>query len=135
MLAQQLFTEQAVVENQYRRVVKPDGNPLARQIVRQVYEPINAVWRGFGSVENSGLIPNERYRRFDAACCVPVTVEAIREPDQCRCGEVLRGTIKPLACPLFGKACVPENPVGSCMVSVEGTCAAWYKYGAGRWQF
>jgi hydrogenase expression/formation protein HypD len=135
MLAKQIFTNQAVLENQYRRVVKPHGNPLAQQILNQVYNKSNAEWRGLGEIADSGLTINDRYRRFDAATCLPIQVETLHESVHCRCGEVLRGTIQPAECLLFGKTCVPENPVGSCMVAVEGTCAAWYKYGAGRWQF
>lgn len=133
-LAKQISSGTAYLENQYRQVVRADGNPVARQVLATVYRPADAAWRGMGVIAGSGLVLNEEYSRFDAGKHVPVCVEAAAEAAHCRCGEVLRGRIKPAECLLFGKTCVPENPVGSCMVSVEGTCAAWYKYGAGRWQ-
>jgi hydrogenase expression/formation protein HypD len=134
MLAKQINTGNAALENQYSRVVPPEGNPTARQVLSQVYCEAAATWRGIGSIPASGLAVNAKYRRFDAVASLPVEVEITREHQGCRCGEVLRGRIKPAECQLFGKACIPEHPVGSCMVSVEGTCAAWHKYGAGRWQ-
>lgn len=134
MLAMQLHNGQAILENQYTRIVKPEGNPVARQVLADVYQPVDTAWRGIGLIPGSGLGVNERYRRFDALANIPVQVEETTEHAGCRCGEVLRGVARPCDCPLFGSACVPEKPVGSCMVSVEGTCAAWYKYGAGRWQ-
>lgn len=134
MLARQIHAGEALLENQYRRIVKPDGNPAARQVLDQVYEPADAAWRGMGVIPDSGLRVNARYQSFDAFAALPLQVEKAAEPTACRCGEVLRGIIKPADCKLFGKACVPEHPVGSCMVSVEGTCAAWHKYGAGKWQ-
>lgn len=134
MLAEQINAGKAVVENQYGRVVKQAGNPTARQILTKVYKECDATWRGLGVIADSGLTINDNYRRYDALANLPVEVEETREQPGCRCGEVLRGKIKPAECPLFGTVCVPEEPLGSCMVSVEGTCAAWYKYGAGRWQ-
>ncbi|EGO64052.1 hydrogenase formation protein HypD [Acetonema longum] len=134
MLARQIHASTAIVENQYRRIVRHEGNPAARQVLTQVYETVDAAWRGMGVIPASGLGVNDRYRRFNALAALPLQVEKASEQAACRCGEVLRGIIKPADCLLFGKACVPEHPVGSCMVSVEGTCAAWYKYGAGKWQ-
>ncbi|MDR3560191.1 MAG: hydrogenase formation protein HypD [Negativicutes bacterium] len=134
MLARQIAAGTAALENQYSRIVKPEGNPTARQVLARVYGEADANWRGIGVIPGSGLAVRDGYRRFDAMMSLPVEVEKTREPAGCRCGEVLRGVIKPTQCPLFGKTCFPERPVGSCMVSVEGTCAAWYKYGDGRWQ-
>ena len=134
MLVKQIHTGTTVVKNQYSRVVKPGGNPAARQVLAQVYEEADATWRGIGVIPGSGLKVNSKYRHFDARASLPVQVEETCEHAACRCGEVLRGIVKPADCLLFGKSCVPEHPVGSCMVSVEGTCAAWYKYGVGRWQ-
>ncbi len=133
MLLQQLQQGQAELQNQYRRVVKTDGNPAARAILNQVYQPATAGWRGFGLIAGSGLELTAAFRRFDAQAALPLTVAESREPAGCRCGEVLRGLITPPACPCFGRLCTPEQPVGACMVSVEGACAAWYKYGQGRW--
>jgi hydrogenase expression/formation protein HypD len=85
-------------------------------------------------IPHSGLAVNEGYRHFDALHTLPVEAEPLQEHRGCRCGEVLKGSIKPGECGMFGTFCTPEHPVGACMVSVEGTCAAWYKYGAGRFQ-
>ena len=134
MLLKQMQQGTAKLENQYGRIVSQGGNEVACQTLYQVYEAADAQWRGIGSIPSSGLAIREEYRSFDAKTNIPVIVEATKEHAGCRCGEVLRGTILPTVCALFGKTCRPEHPVGSCMVSVEGTCAAWYKYGAGRWQ-
>lgn len=133
-LASQLHRGEAALENQYRRVVRPEGNPAAREVLARVYTEADAAWRGIGDIPASGLAIREEYRRFDAPANLPVDSGVAREHPGCRCGEILRGIVRPTACPLFGTACTPEKPVGSCMVSVEGTCAAWYKYGGGRWQ-
>lgn len=133
-LTAQIAAGQASLANEYRRVVRPEGNPAARAVLAKVYEEADAAWRGIGVIPGSGLAVNAAYRRFDALASLPVTVEETKDHPGCRCGEVLRGVVKPADCPLFGTACTPELPVGSCMVSVEGTCAAWYKYGSGRWQ-
>ena len=134
MLTKQINRGVPKLENQYGRIVAPAGNKVACQTVDQVYRPADAVWRGLGNLPGSGLSLREEYGAFDATRNLPVTVEDTKEPIGCRCGQVLRGVMMPTDCPLFGKTCLPEHPVGSCMVSVEGTCAAWYKYGAGRWQ-
>lgn len=134
MLVKQIQENAPALENQYRRIVSPVGNQVACKTLYRVYQEADAVWRGIGNMEGSGLVLRDNYLAFDAMANIPVTVEATKEHAGCRCGQVLRGTILPTACSLFGKTCRPEHPVGSCMVSVEGTCAAWYKYGAGRWQ-
>ena len=135
MLARQIHDGKPAVENEYGRVVKQNGNPVARQMLTKVYEPADAVWRGIGLISDSGLRVNERYRGFDAQVALPIKVETTVRQTACRCGEVLRGLIKPTECRLFGKVCLPQHPVGACMVSVEGSCAAWYKYGSGRYQY
>ena len=117
------------VSNAYARSVRPEGNPAARQAMDQVFEVADAEWRGFGTVPASGLRLREKYARFDAARAFPVEVGPSREPPGCRCGEVLRGVFLPTECPLFAKVCTPQNPVGPCMVSAEGACAAHYRYG------
>ncbi len=129
MLARQLVSGSAKVETQYRRVVKPDGNPKARALIEQVFEPCDARWRGIGEIPASGLQIRSEYAMFDAATALPVEVEAPREHAGCLCGEILKGKVTPRDCPLFRTACTPEDPVGACMVSSEGTCAAEYKYG------
>jgi hydrogenase expression/formation protein HypD len=119
----------ADVANAYARSVRPEGNPAAQQAMEQVFEIADAEWRGFGIVPASGLQINRAYAHFDAAHAFPVEVEPAREPPGCRCGEVLRGVLLPPECALFGKACTPQSPVGPCMVSAEGACAAFYQYG------
>lgn len=118
------------VENAYPRSVRDEGNPVARRITEQVFEPCDAVWRGLGEISASGLRIRDEYARFDARKRFEVAVEPTQEPRGCRCGDVLRGAIAPTACPLFGHACTPEHPVGPCMVSSEGSCAAYYRYRA-----
>jgi hydrogenase expression/formation protein HypD len=117
------------VANAYARTVRLEGNPAAQQAMGQVFEVADAEWRGFGTVPGSGLQIRETYARFDAARAFPVEVEPAREPPGCRCGEVLRGVLLPPECALFSKVCTPQSPVGPCMVSAEGACAAYYQYG------
>ena len=128
MLVRQAVAGRAEVETQYRRVVRPAGNPRAQALLAEVFEPGPARWRGLGEIPGSGLSLRPAYAAFDAAR-LPVAVEPPREPAGCRCGEILKGQIRPSDCPLFGSACTPEQPVGACMVSSEGTCAAEYRYG------
>jgi len=129
MLARQVLEGKSRVENQYSRVVKWEGNPRAQEVLREVFDPCDADWRGIGNIPGSGLRINEKYAAFDAERVIPVAVEETREHQGCLCGEVLKGKVTPYDCPLFAKACTPEAPVGACMVSSEGTCAAAYKYG------
>ncbi len=116
------------VDNQYSRVATWEGNREAQQIIGQVFEPCDAEWRGIGWIPGSGLQIRQEYSRYDAAHRFSVQVEPTRENPGCICGEVMKGVSKPFDCKLFGKVCTPENPVGACMVSSEGTCAAYYKY-------
>jgi len=129
LLVRQARAGEARVEIQYRRFVRPEGNAKAREIMARVFEPGDADWRGIGVIPGSGLKIREDFAAFAAARKLPVTVEPAREPAGCRCGEILKGKLAPRDCPLFGAACTPENPVGACMVSSEGACAAAYKYG------
>jgi hydrogenase expression/formation protein HypD len=129
MLTNQLLAGESRVEIQYSRAVKPEGNPKALQIMEQVFEPCDAEWRGLGSISGSGLRIREEFAEFDAERMIQLEVEPSREPAGCRCGDVLKGKLSPFDCPLFAGACTPESPVGACMVSSEGTCAAAYKYG------
>jgi len=94
----------------------------------EVFEVSDALWRGLGRLPKSGLSLHNEFKEFDALLKFPVEVETPPETG-CRCGEVLRGIIKPTECPLFGTVCTPENPQGPCMVSSEGTCSAYYLYG------
>jgi len=117
------------VDNTYARSVRADGNAPAQQAIKRVFEVSNAEWRGFGTVPQSGLQVRDEYGRFDAGRRFSVEVAPAREPPGCRCGDVLRGVLLPVECPLFGEACTPQKPIGPCMVSAEGACAAYYRYG------
>ncbi len=126
MLLEQLADGRAEVENEYRRVVARDGNARARAILEELFEPCDAEWRGLGVVPGSGLRLRAEHSAHDAAARFEVSLEPPREPRGCRCAAT------PDECPLFGKACTPEDPVGACMVSSEGTCAAYHRYGGLR---
>jgi len=128
MLLNQIEKQDYKVEIQYSRVVKPSGNERAKALINEVFEPADTDWRGFGMLPQSGLALREEFARYDAALRFPVHIEESHESEGCLCGEVLRGHIEPPDCPLFADACVPEHPVGPCMVSTEGTCAAYYRY-------
>jgi hydrogenase expression/formation protein HypD len=127
-LLKQVSEGRSQVENEYSRVARPDGNPRAIEILNEVFEIADSEWHGLGRIPSSGLKIRERYARFDAEKEHPVEVEPTRIETGCRCGEVLMGLIEPPECPLFGIVCTPSTPEGSCMVSSEGTCAAFYKY-------
>ncbi len=129
MLARQVVAGVSRVEIQYSRVVKWEGNARAKAVMAQVFTPCDAEWRGIGLIPGSGLRIADRYARFDAEQVIPVAVEMLQEHQGCRCGDILKGKLSPFACPLFATVCSPESPVGACMVSSEGTCAAAYKYG------
>ncbi len=128
-MIRQVNSGQYSIKNMYGRVVTEDGNPKARQILDTVYEKKGCNWRGIGYIENSGLGFRPEYKEFDAFDRFSVSLEGDDEMPGCRCGDVLKGYIRPDACPLFGSTCTPVNPVGPCMVSSEGSCAATYKYG------
>ena len=129
MLVRQIVAGEARVENQYRRFVTADGNRKARQMIDQVFEPCDTDWRGLGTLPDSGLRIRAGFAAFDAARRFDVAIEETQEPAGCRCGDILKGKLSPRDCPLFGTTCTPETPVGACMVSSEGTCAAEHKYG------
>ncbi len=115
------------VRNLYARVVSEEGNPTAKGLLDRFFEPEEAVWRGLGPIAASGLALRERWAHRDASR-IPVSLPSPVEPEGCRCGEVLKGTIDPPECPLFAAVCTPDTPVGACMVSSEGTCAAWHRH-------
>jgi hydrogenase expression/formation protein HypD len=129
MLVDQARTGQARIDNAYSRSVLPQGNPTALTVMNRVFETCDAEWRGIGILPQSGLRVREEYGRFDAARTFPIPIEPCEEPPGCRCGEVLRGLLNPLQCPLFRRVCNPQHPVGPCMVSVEGACSAYLQYG------
>jgi len=127
-LVEQLDAGRAAVENAYGVAVADEGNAAARLCIDEVFEPADAVWRAMGTLPHSGLVLREGYRRFDAVARFDVTIGPDYEPPGCRCGEVIQGKVDPFECALFGRRCTPNTPIGPCMVSSEGTCAAWYKY-------
>lgn len=128
-IAEQLAGGEARLDNAYRAVVTDDGNLVARQWMDRVFEPADTVWRAMGTIPMSGLELRPEYRRFDALQRFGVQMGEDYDPEGCRCGEVIQGKLEPPECSLFGEVCTPSDPVGPCMVSSEGTCAAWYKYG------
>jgi len=115
------------VANLYKRAVTPEGNRIAKDLLVRYFEPVDTCWRGLGGIPKSGLAFRAQYAHRDAGR-LEVKLPTPVEPKGCRCGEVLKGVIDPPACPLFDKGCTPESPVGACMVSSEGTCAAWYRH-------
>jgi len=128
MIAKQLKEGRSEVEIQYKRVVREEGNPTAVKSIYEVFEKSDSTWRGLGNIPESGLKLKEKFLKFDAKSNFPVKEINSREPPGCECGNVLKGIKKPTECKLFLKVCRPENPVGPCMVSSEGSCAAYYKY-------
>lgn len=124
----QLEENQYEVENQYRRVVKREGNRAAQKMMQEVFEPVDRNWRGIGCIPNSGLKLRSAFMAYDAEHLFRVDAIHTDETTECMAGEVLQGLKKPLECPLFGKACTPEHPVGAPMVSSEGACAAYFRY-------
>ncbi|MBN2639878.1 MAG: hydrogenase formation protein HypD [Bacteroidales bacterium] len=129
MLVKQIEDNEPKVEIQYTRVVKPEGNIKAQQMMEEVFEPRDDWWRGLGILKDSGLKIRDEYAEHDTERIFSdVEVEPLIEPKGCICGEILKGLKKPKDCKLFGKVCNPLNPVGSCMVSSEGSCQAYYLY-------
>jgi len=128
MLLQQIAANRAAVENEYAKVVKEEGNPRAVALLYEFFEPEDAYWRGIGTLPGSGLKLREKYSHRDILKKYSISVPDGLEPKACSCGDVLKGIKIPTDCALFGKACTPDKPVGACMVSTEGSCAAYYKY-------
>jgi hydrogenase expression/formation protein HypD len=128
MLLRQLVEGRAAVEIEYSRSVTERGNVAAQQWMQEVFAECDAAWRGLGTIPRSGLAIRRSYGRFDAACVFGLQPRASRVVRGCVCGDVLRGAVVPTQCRLFGKACTPQHPIGPCMVSSEGSCAAHYKY-------
>jgi hydrogenase expression/formation protein HypD len=130
MLVKQISEGRAEIENQYARVVPRDGNRKALESLFEVFEPREYFeWRGLGSIAHSGMKLNSKYAEFDAELKFSVPGLRIADPKACQCGEILKGVKKPWECKVFGTACTPETPIGSCMVSSEGACAAYYNFG------
>ncbi len=128
MIMRQIAEGRADIEIAYSRGVMQEGNPTALAAIDEVFETVPANWRGIGEIPGSGYKIRDEYAAFDAMRRLAPEVEPTVEHAGCRCGDVLRGIITPADCPLFRKACSPENPIGPCMVSSEGACAAYYRY-------
>jgi hydrogenase expression/formation protein HypD len=131
LLLAQLAGQRSEVEIQYGRAVTWEGNRQAQAAIAEVFEECDSEWRGLGMIPGSGLAIREAYSAHDAAHRFQVQVGSGHDPAGCRCGEVLRGHIRPPECPLFGRSCTPRLPRGACMVSSEGACAAYARYGSG----
>lgn len=128
LLLRQIAEGRPRVENQYKRAVSPTGNQLAQNMIHRCLEPRADIWRGLGRIENSGLGFRAEFSDFDAEKKFSIQYGEEKGQSACRCGDVICGRISPAQCPMFGKHCTPEDPVGPCMVSSEGACAAAYKY-------
>ncbi len=130
MVVKQIIEGRAEVENQYGRAVSREGNRKALEAIFEVFEPREFFeWRGLGSIAHSGMRLKRKYARFDAELKFSVPGLRIADPKACQCGEILKGVKKPWECKVFGTACTPQTPIGSCMVSSEGACAAYYNFG------
>jgi hydrogenase expression/formation protein HypD len=130
MILRQLTEGRSEVENQYRRVVRDEGNPTALQVIAQTMQLRTTFeWRGLGFISQSALKLRDEFADFDAEIRYEIPGIRVADPKACQCGEVLKGVIKPWECKVFGTACTPDHPIGTCMVSSEGACAAYFNYG------
>lgn len=130
MILIQIKEGRGEIENSYKRAVKPEGNPRALELIERVFDPEDAPWRGIGEIPKSGLKLKKEYLDYDASQIFDIETEVSYEmPTGCRCGDVLRAIIYPRNCPLFNKTCNPDNPIGPCMVSHEGSCYIAARYG------
>jgi hydrogenase expression/formation protein HypD len=128
-ICRQLSENRPQVKSVYSAVVTPQGNTVAQSIINEIFEPADGYWRGLGLISKSTLKLRDRYSRFDAEKRFGLQEHTAEDTSGCRCGEVLCGLIEPTHCELFETVCTPDTPVGPCMVSSEGACSAWYKYG------
>ena len=128
MIIKQVNKSEGKVEIQYTRAVRYEGNLIAQDIMKEVFVTVDSNWRGIGVIPGSGLTLNGDYKEFNALNKYKVDVAYSKEPEECRCGDVLKGKCTPADCPLFDSGCSPENPAGACMVSSEGSCSAFYRY-------
>jgi hydrogenase expression/formation protein HypD len=131
MLLAQMEEGRCALEIQYRRAVTMDGNRAAQRVVSEVFAECDSEWRGLGVIPGSGLVVRDEYADLDAERRLGIRVGSGSSAAGCRCGDVLRGSIRPPECGLFGRSCTPARPIGPCMVSSEGTCAAYARYGGG----
>ncbi len=127
-LIEQIRLQKPKIENEYSRVVSSSGNLQAQEMIYKILEVEDALWRGLGWIPKSGLGIRKKFEKFDAIKKYGIEITDTEQQTGCRCGDVLKGKIIPPECSMFGKACLPNNPIGPCMVSSEGSCAAYYKY-------
>lgn len=135
LLTDMLLNNDTGVANQYTRLVRPEGNPVAQEMIRTYFTPSGANWRGIGEIPESGFLLKQEYEMFDARLRFPVSLPPVGYKKACLCGEIIKGKATPLQCPLFEKTCNPLHPLGPCMVSVEGTCSAYYQYEKGNCRY
>ncbi len=129
MLLKQVRDKKFETLNEYSRVVKPEGNKIAQEIINEVFESVSSPWRGIGRVLDGGLVIRDKYKEFDAEKKFDIQIETSQDiPPGCNCHLVMVGKLTPKECKLFRKTCTPLNPIGPCMVSQEGTCSIFYKY-------
>jgi hydrogenase expression/formation protein HypD len=131
-ICHQLAAGEARVENVYTAVVRDEGNPAARALIDRVFQPGDDLWRALGTIPDSGMALRDKFRTFDAMARFELTMGPDVHPPGCLCGEVIQGKVTPAECKLFATACTPQHPIGPCMVSSEGTCAAWFRYNRPR---
>jgi hydrogenase expression/formation protein HypD len=129
-LVRQLAEGEAQITIQYRKVVTSEGNKNAQQLLKHVFKTCDAKWRGIGQIRSSGYSVRSEYAHYDVAVKYPLKISPVKEPPGCICGKVLLGVKLPYECALFSTQCTPFSPIGPCMVSSEGACAAYYKYGS-----
>jgi hydrogenase expression/formation protein HypD len=129
MLLKQVRDKKYDSLNEYSRVVKPEGNIVAQKIIEDVFKPVSSPWRGIGRVNDGGLVIRENYQEFDAEKKFDIKIEKSQDiPPGCSCHLIMVGKLYPYECSLFRKECTPINPIGPCMVSLEGTCSIYYRY-------
>ena len=129
-LSKMIASKKPAIELSYSRVVKPEGNISAKALIDKVFEPNDAIWRGLGNIPDSGLCMREEFAEFDAQKRFDIPeFPQVQDNPACHCADVILGIMNPMECPIFAKICTPSNPQGPCMISSEGACAAYYKYG------
>ncbi len=129
MLLQQIKTKKYETLNEYSRVVKPEGNKIAQEIIADVFLSVSSSWRGIGRILDGGLAIRNKYEQFDAEKKFDIKIGKARDiPPDCSCHLIMVGKLSPIECKLFAESCTPVNPIGPCMVSMEGTCSIYYKY-------
>jgi hydrogenase expression/formation protein HypD len=129
MLLQQIKNKKFETLNEYSRVVKPEGNKIAQEIIADVFQSVSSPWRGIGRVLDGGLAIRPKYEKFDADKKFDIKIGKAQDiPPDCSCHLIMVGKLYPNECKLFANECTPLNPIGPCMVSMEGTCSIYYKY-------